>query len=708
MVEDYNFRLISLLSSKDDGNYKTFKIKECTLPASDAEHCTQTEFIETFSNIITTVITDHKNNINDIPLDNLYTFIACHLSNPIIQNIVLNHCIKNNMFFDKYKIFITKYIVDNKIFSEQLMIDLLNSLPIMKSFIYYIMQYNSVIDKPENIIIELIEYFEDSKINMKELCDGIVKFFKSDETLLDYFMISLEKIVYDKNKNNLTHKLATKYAYILSQLSLSAEHEISKVNITSETLTDMTKKEYTKIISPWHKLLFFTNVMIYLSVFDIIKNYGYNKHEDGIKLFELYLDIYHLTIKRINNILFEFVIVDCVELLFNICKLGIIPHMNNIYYNAFNLFSNIIAGLDNRITNPHIRFNAVKTYNDILYYNTRFGIITKIPKNMGFAVLKYLTDVKYISFLFSDEIFSHISDVFKILKKHFIDQHKMSPVDIFTFTDDSYDFDLDKIIPAINETIDIISKSLEHTITAYIHNSTNMFNVIMSTKYLTLINNIIENMNIGINIIHKFITNDEYIKLIHDVQKENKYVISSHIIAGINLSYSKYIDACLNDKFKINNLIKNNVINRIKYINIFIDMFKIFDHLAKNNVLVETTLNIDALEKFIVKYKLDVTHLVEFIDHKKDNLIENDLPDEFHDSIFMSVIKDPIMIPHSDDIHDKNSMLYYLSTTPVNPLTREKLNVDDVIEYNKNVEVVKKIKNFTDKKNKYLETLKKQ
>lgn len=696
MAEEYSFQLISLLSGEDMEDYKKFTIKK------DSE----SEFIETFSNLIDTILNGYKNNDIDIPLDNLYTFIGIHLSNPIIQNIVLKFCINDKIFFTNYKKFITQFIVDNKIFTKEMIINLLNSLPIINMLLFQIMNHEYEYDKKNDIITDLLDFFEKHNLNTKGLYDGLADFFKSDEQILEYFMIYLEKITFDKHKYKLTSKIAIQYAYILSKIVLSSEDTIKSINKFSEIITDTTKSEYNKLVSPWHKLLFFTNLMIYLSIGEIIKNYGYSKNNDMIKLLEIFLETYHLTIKTTNNILFEFVVIDCIELLFSICKLGIISYISDSYYKTFDLFSNIIAGLDGKITNPNTRYTAVKRYTDILYYNARYGILTKQPKNIGFAVLKYITDVKYSTFLFSDEILSHVSDLFKILKKYFIDRTNISPYDLFTFVDDDYDFDLDKIIPALNESIDTIGKTLEYAIASYTLNSTNMFQAIMSNKYLVLINSIIDNINIGLSLIKKFMNNSDIIKLLHDIKKENNYIFSSHTIAGINLIYSKYIDICLNDKYKINLLINNNIISETKYMNIFFEMIKIFEMLADNKILIDTNLNIDILEKYIVHYKLSVENLVNFIDHKKDELIEDDLPEEFHDTIFMSVIKDPIMIPHSEDIHDKNSMLYYLSTNPINPLTREKLTVADVVEYNKNKDVLEKINEFIEKKKKYLDSKK--
>lgn len=696
MAEEYSFQLISLLSGEDPEEYNGFTIKK------DSE----SEFIETFSNLIDTILNSYKNNDNDIPLDNLYTFIGIHLSNPIIQNIVLKFCINDKIFFTKYKKFITQFIVDKKIFTKETIVNLLNSLPIINIILFQIMNYEYEYDKKNDIIIELVDYFEKNNFNTKELYDGLADFFKSDEQILEYFIFYLEKIAFDKYK--ITSKVAIQYAYILSKIVLSSEDTIKSIDKYSEIITDTTKSEYNKLISPWHKLLFFTNLMIYLSIGEIIKNYGYSKNNDMVKLLELFLETYYLTIKKTNNVLFEFVVIDCIELLFSICKLGIISYMSDPYYKTFDLFSNIIAGLNGKIANPNTRYTAVKRYTDILYYNTRYGILTKQPKNIGFAVLKYITDVKYSTFLFSDEILSHVSDLFKILKKYFIDRTNISSYDLFTFVDDDYDFDLDKIIPTINESIDTIGKTLEYAIASYTINSTNMFQAIMSNKYLLLINSIIDNMNIGLSLIKKFINNSDIIKLLHDVKKENDYIFSSHTIAGINLIYSKYIDICLNDKYKINVLINNNIISRTKYMNLFFEMIKIFEILAENKILIDTNLNIDILEKYITHHKLNIENynLVNFINHKKDELIEDDLPEEFHDTIFMSVIKDPIMIPHSEDIHDKNSMLYYLSTNPINPLTREKLTVSDVVEYNKNKDILEKINEFIEKKKKYMDSKK--
>jgi hypothetical protein len=96
-----------------------------------------------------------------------------------------------------------------------------------------------------------------------------------------------------------------------------------------------------------------------------------------------------------------------------------------------------------------------------------------------------------------------------------------------------------------------------------------------------------------------------------------------------------------------------------------------------------------------------------FINLKNKNNLENieeeiykDCPEEFIDPLYFVVIKDPVMIPNTNDtIFDRNSIIGQIFHNGINPYTREKLTIQEFEEYNKRPEVINKIEEFKNKFN---------
>ncbi len=93
--------------------------------------------------------------------------------------------------------------------------------------------------------------------------------------------------------------------------------------------------------------------------------------------------------------------------------------------------------------------------------------------------------------------------------------------------------------------------------------------------------------------------------------------------------------------------------------------------------------------------------------HSKKNIDEiyiSEIPIEFLDPIMMIPIKEPLEIPETKYIVDKDTIMEYLSFNEINPFTRNELTKTDLEEYNNQNEVkercIKFINEFNDWKNK--------
>jgi len=145
-----------------------------------------------------------------------------------------------------------------------------------------------------------------------------------------------------------------------------------------------------------------------------------------------------------------------------------------------------------------------------------------------------------------------------------------------------------------------------------------------------------------------------------------------------------------NDDLNINNHKKllDSLINGILVSNTKSEFFSNFYNLTNNE---------DSINLFKIYFdKLDR--------HSKISRIDVEIPDEFLDPLSYDEIKDPVVIPESNIIMDKNVILKYLFFKEQNPFSNEKLTISDLDNYNDREDVKKtcnefKIKLFKWKKN---------
>ncbi len=100
-------------------------------------------------------------------------------------------------------------------------------------------------------------------------------------------------------------------------------------------------------------------------------------------------------------------------------------------------------------------------------------------------------------------------------------------------------------------------------------------------------------------------------------------------------------------------------------------------------------------EEFIKK------ELKENLEYKHGEVKLDDVPEEFLDPLIYTLIKEPTMIPNVDLIFDKSSIMSQIYHEKINPYTREYLDEETLEKYNKEEQIVIKLKMFLDKFNKW-------
>ena len=81
----------------------------------------------------------------------------------------------------------------------------------------------------------------------------------------------------------------------------------------------------------------------------------------------------------------------------------------------------------------------------------------------------------------------------------------------------------------------------------------------------------------------------------------------------------------------------------------------------------------------------------------------NNVPHEFCDPIYMSILEEPVLLPDMDIFVEKSVIKRHLLTNEENPFNRKKLTILQLEEYNIKFENLIKLNNFKDKLNKWKE-----
>ena len=92
--------------------------------------------------------------------------------------------------------------------------------------------------------------------------------------------------------------------------------------------------------------------------------------------------------------------------------------------------------------------------------------------------------------------------------------------------------------------------------------------------------------------------------------------------------------------------------------------------------------------------------------HELENELDlDDIPDEFLDPIMGTLINDPVMLPNSDTIMERDIIFRHVIAEKNNPFNREELSIKDIENFNSRDEIKEKICEFNRKKSETLNGL---
>jgi hypothetical protein len=219
--------------------------------------------------------------------------------------------------------------------------------------------------------------------------------------------------------------------------------------------------------------------------------------------------------------------------------------------------------------------------------------------------------------------------------------------------------------------------------------------------------------------------------IVHMMNKSIKDIKSYRLI--INLYYNDYAIYVINLEF-INNILleMDNIIdiylslkfNNDQFSNIIVRVFKMYDTYKFERIF-DNIYYFDSIWKHIIntvkkKNKSDN----QFIEYVCDKLVQNNfdynnleiysriilpnnwidmmdrflnedtLPDEFYDPFTNEIIYEPLILPITGQITDKNVIYKILSNNPINPFNRMELSIKELEEYNMQPEIIQKLTEF--------------
>jgi len=239
-------------------------------------------------------------------------------------------------------------------------------------------------------------------------------------------------------------------------------------------------------------------------------------------------------------------------------------------------------------------------------------------------------------------------------------------------------------------------------------------------KIYIIHDNDFDNVKINIEIINKY---RKTIRLLFD----HIECISDYII-----QVSKYMPYIFTNKViveKLVNIINNNIsrilgknklrseirmpstcnFDKNKLLNYYIDILNyIFGQTLSNNIIKyikcdtrsykrENYINmINTIKDNDIKKNI-LNILVNSIDKYDNKLYDEEIPDELCDPLLSTLIEEPIVVPISNIIVDKNSIYIHLMSSNTNPFNRDKLTIEDLEHYNKNEDILQRINIFKKK-----------
>ena len=332
-----------------------------------------------------------------------------------------------------------------------------------------------------------------------------------------------------------------------------------------------------------------------------------------------------------------------------------------------------------KLNNPHIRHFALIQLIDIIDVK---GFLQKHEK-IVVTFIKYINEVNFYEYLDTNKCHIHLRNI------------------LGKITSICQTLNNNKVIISQKnmETIYLNIHKLAYKTNYYLDDNNTYSNYIEKEKKRNAQKKLIVFSIVSDNLVTINIILTAIMSIINDIVKDiNK--LNKELIIPLNTGIIQIFKYFSNTKNPLYNfLMQDRESNEI-----IINILNIMNILKENKYFHEQ----------IQEYKTDLLVILKKInlnaDRKKElrkylkNLQDKnnmEIPEEFLDPILLNEITDPVMIPNVDLVFDKSTIMTQLYNEQINPYTREPLTQSQVEEYNKNDQVIQKIREFTDNYNKW-------
>lgn len=238
-------------------------------------------------------------------------------------------------------------------------------------------------------------------------------------------------------------------------------------------------------------------------------------------------------------------------------------------------------------------------------------------------------------------------------------------------------------------------------------------------KYHNLSSHILDNLIISLECINNY-----FLKHIISMEENSIYVIAVDFINNILIEIPKMLDIYslldfqenniyhfisiifriyTNSHFKtiINNILDNKYVYLVKYMDFKNVWISIINYLEKtpnifNNLiekLIQSNFKYQNLGLEFIECISDENIKI-FDEYQKNSNSFEELTEEFGDPITNELIKEPLMLPLTNQFIDKSVIYQILCNKPINPFNGLSLTIKDLEKYNSQKEIVEKLNQF--------------
>lgn len=513
------------------------------------------------------------------------------------------------------------------------------------------------------------------------------------ENIPDYKDLIILDII---KKSNVTHKL--KQLFLLDYANNKMLFNIYQYkNLTNDNYIEIL--DFIVLIGKIDIIIellntFFIDKIKYTKIFTLLTSLiSYHKNINDEYIYVIFTKS---LIKFINNILPLFELTEIINnmLIENYnesnVKLGLIIDFYINVIDKFNIYFNITAVnnsveilniiIKNKINvnNKEILINKLKellTHN-YLNIHEKIDLFINLIKMLLRESNENLLDnfIIYIYYIFDNINFLEWMNIDeKIIIFELISKILLKLKNCNKLNCDYIDNILYYILYYENECFNLLTKILETTI------DFSIYNIMKSSTY-----NLLTIINIFIDIEDYYFDNikDKYISDLFYKNNLNTTVIINHLINDKN-----FLNII---KFNSDILLKNIIISKL------ILIYK-YSHL---DIFPYIGIDYDNYEKYIddnnIKLFNDINTKLLLLKNKYEDMNKRlETINPLHiDNIFNIKIIDPVLLPNCNDLFEKMSMMLLLRETKKHPYTREKITIDELIEYNNKDDIKNKIKIF--------------